>query len=223
MDSTGTTYSITDLMARYNMTRQGVQQFLTRHLAELNTEGIEHVAKIKGDWVIDSTALERLDAMRGYNDSVVLASEVKQLSKIEELQQQIIELKEAANLMREQHHRETNKLRDQITELMGRAHSAQLLLTTAEAGKQQAEAEKAGLTERLSKAESTLEEIRIENKNLATKNGQLTGMLNAMGDKNTEINTLKNNIAQKDMENKKLQEQLAAEKNKSWWQKLLGK
>lgn len=223
MDNTGSTYTITDLMNRYNMTRQGVQQFLTRHLAELNTEGIEHVAKIKGDWVIDSTALERLDNMRGYNDSVVLASEVKQLSKIEELQQQIIELKEAANIMREQHHRETNKLRDQITELMGRAHSAQLLLTSAESGKQQAEAEKAGLTERLNKAETILQDLRDENKNLAIKNGQLSGMLNAMGDKNTEVNTLKNNIAQKDIENKKLQELLEAEKNKSWWQKLFGK
>lgn len=223
MDSTETTYSITDLMTRYNMTRQGVQQFLTRHLSELNTQGVEHVAKIKGDWVIDSTALERLDNMRGYNDSVVLASEVKQLTKIEELQQQIIELKEAANIMREQHHRETNRLRDHITELMGQAHSAQLLLTTAESGKQQAEAEKAGLTERLSKAESTLEEIRIENKNLAIKNGQLSGILNAMGDTTKEIQELKNSIAQKDIENKKLQEQLEAEKNKSWWQKLLGK
>ena len=79
---TGSTYTITDLMARYNMTRQGVQQFLTRHLSELNTQGVEHAAKVKGDWIIDSTALERLDAMRGYNDSVVLASEVKQLTKI---------------------------------------------------------------------------------------------------------------------------------------------
>ena len=73
MDSTGTTYTITDLMNRYNMTRQGVQQFLTRHIAELNTQGLEHVAKVKGDWIIDSTALERLEKMRGYNDSVVLA------------------------------------------------------------------------------------------------------------------------------------------------------
>lgn len=223
MDITGTTYTITDLMNRYNMTRQGVQQFLTRHLSELNTQGVEHAAKVKGDWIIDSTALERLDNMRGYNDSVVLASEVKQLTKIEELQQQIIELKEAANLMREQHHRETNKLRDQITELMGQAHNAKLLLTSAESGKQQAEAEKAGLTERLSKAESTLEEIRIENKNLTIKNGQLSGMLNAMGDKNNEINTLKNSIAQKDEENKILQEQLTVEKQKSWWQKLIGR
>ena len=104
---------------------------------------------------------------------------------------------------------------------MGQAHSAQLFLTSAESGKQQAEAEKAGLTKRLSKAESTLEEIRIENKNLAIKNGQLSGMLNAMGEKNAEINTLKNNIAQIDEENKKLKEQLATEQNKSWWQKLL--
>ena len=223
MDITGTAYTITDLMNRYNMTRQGVQQFLTRHLSELNTQGVEHAAKVKGDWIIDSTALERLDNMRGYNDSVVLASEVKQLTKIEELQQQIIELKEAANLMREQHHRETNQLRDKIMELTGQAHNAQLLLTTAESGKQQAEAEKAGLTERLSKAENTLEEIRIENKNLATKNGQLSGILNAMGDKTKEIQDLKNCIAQKENENKMLQEQLKNEQNKSWWQKLFGK
>lgn len=223
MDITGTTYSITDLMARYNMTRQGVQQFLTRHLTELNTQGVEHVVKIKGDWVIDSTALERLDNMRGYNDSVVLASEVKQLTKIEELQNEIIRLKEENIKIREYNHQQTNQLRDKIIELTGQAHSAQLLLTTAESGKQQAEAEKAGLTERLSKAENTLEEIRIENKNLATKNGQLSGILNAMGDKTKEIQDLKNSIAQKDIENKKLQEQLTVEKQKSWWQKLIGR
>ena len=223
MDITGTTYTITDLMNRYNMTRQGVQQFLTRHLEELNTQGVEHATKIKGDWIIDSTALERLDNMRGYNDSVVLASEVKQLTKIEELQQQIIELKEAANLMREQHHRETNQLRDKIMELTGQAHSAQLLLSTAQSGQEQAEAANAGLQAQLSKTAKELDELRGENKELLEKNGKLAGILSTMGDKNTEINTLKNNIAQKDIENKKLQEQLAAEKNKSWWQKLLGK
>ena len=223
MDITGSTYSITDLMNRYNMTRQGVQQFLTRHLSELNTQGVEHAAKVKGDWIIDSTALERLDAMRGYNDSVVLASEVKQLSKIEELQQQIIELKEAANLMREQHHRETNQLRDKIMELTGQAHSAQLLLSTAQSGQEQAEAANAGLQAQLSKTAKELDDLRGENKELLEKNGKLAGILSTMGDKNTEINTLKNNIAQKDIENKKLQEQLAAEKNKSWWQKLIGR
>ena len=32
MDITGTTYSITDLMTRYNMTRQGVQQLSLIHI-----------------------------------------------------------------------------------------------------------------------------------------------------------------------------------------------
>ena len=209
MDITGTTYSITDLMARYNMTRQGVQQFLTRHLSELNTQGVEHAAKVKGDWIIDSTALERLDAMRGYNDSVVLASEVKQLTKIEELQQQIIELKEAANLMREQHHRETNQLRDKIMELTGQAHSAQLLLSTAQSGQEQAEAANAGLQAQLSKTAKELDGLRCENKELLEKNGKLAGILSTMGTKDREIVELK--------------EALKKEREKSWWQKLLGK
>ena len=209
MDITGTTYSITDLMTRYNMTRQGVQQFLTRHLSELNTQGVEHAAKVKGDWIIDSTALERLDAMRGYNDSVVLASEVKQLSKIEELQQQIIELKEAANLMREQHHRETNQLRDKIMELTGQAHSTQLLLSTAQSGQEQAEAANAGLQAQLSKTAKELDDLRGENKELLEKNGKLAGILSTMGTKDREIIELK--------------EALKKEREKSWWQKLLGK
>ena len=209
MDITGTTYSITDLMTRYNMTRQGVQQFLTRHLSELNTQGVEHAAKVKGDWIIDSTALERLDAMRGYNDSVVLASEVKQLSKIEELQNEIIRLKEENIKIREYNHQQTNQLRDKIIELTGQAHSAQLLLSTAQSGQEQAEATNAGLQAQLSKTAKELDDLRCENKELLEKNGKLAGILSTMGTKDREIVELK--------------EALSKEREKSWWQKLLGK
>lgn len=209
MDITGTTYTITDLMSRYNMTRQGVQQFLIRHLAELNTGGLEHAAKIKGDWIIDSTALERLDAMRGYNDSVVLASEVKQLTKIEELQKEVIRLKEENIKIREYNHQQSNSLRDKIIELTGQAHSAQLLLSTAQSGKEQAEAAKAGLQERLDQTAKELDKITAENKTLIEKNGKLAGILSTMGTKEREIIELK--------------EALKKEREKSWWEKLLGK
>ena len=209
MDITGTTYSITDLMARYNMTRQGVQQFLIRQLSELNTQGVEHAAKIKGDWIIDGTALERLDNMRGYNDSVVLASEVKQLSKIEELQNEIIRLKEENIKIREYNHQQINSLRDKIIELTGQAHSAQLLLSTAQSGQEQAEAANAGLQAQLSKTAKELDDLRDENKELLEKNGKLAGILSTMGTKDREIVELK--------------EALSKEREKSWWQKLLGK
>lgn len=209
MDITGTTYTITDLMNRYNMTRQGVQQFLTRHLSELNTQGVEHATKVKGDWIIDSTALERLDNMRGYNDSVVLASEVKQLTKIEELQNEIIRLKEENIKIREYNHQQTNSLRDKIIELTGQAHSAQLLLTTAQSGQEQAEAANAGLQAQLSKTAKQLDDLRCENKELLEKNGKLAGILSTMGTKDREIVELK--------------EALKKEREKSWWQKLLGK
>ena len=173
------------------MTRQGVQQFLTRHLAELNTQGVEHAAKVKGDWIIDSTALERLDNMRGYNDSVVLASEVKQLSKIEELQNEIIRLKDENIKIREYNHQQTNQLRDKIMELTGQAHSAQLLLSTAQSGQEQAEAANAGLQAQLSKTAKELDDLRGENKELLEKNGKLAGILSTMGTKDREIVELK--------------------------------
>lgn len=195
-------YTLTDLMTRYNKTRQALQQYITAHLEELNING-EHAKKVKGDWQLDQQAVNRLDAMRGYNDSVVLADEAKQSKKISNLLEEISTLKTAMLTIKETYQQNKEELYKQLIAEKDRAHKAELLQLESRQQKEQVENEKASLLADLQKEKDQCEALGREKSEAAQK------------------------IAKMEQESKKqveeiyrLRTQLNAERQKSWWDKL---
>ena len=46
-------------------------QWLKRHLDEINADGV-HASIVKGEWTFDRKAVEIMDKLRGFGDTVVL-------------------------------------------------------------------------------------------------------------------------------------------------------
>lgn len=64
--------TIPNLMSRYNIkSRQGIVQWVKRHLDEINADGV-HASIVKGEWMFDRKAVEIMDKLRGFGDTVVL-------------------------------------------------------------------------------------------------------------------------------------------------------
>lgn len=62
-----------DLMDRYNIkTRQGIIQFVKKHLDEINHDGEEHATIQKGEWSFDTEAVRVLDQLRGLHDQATI-------------------------------------------------------------------------------------------------------------------------------------------------------
>lgn len=62
-----------DLMDRYNIkTRQGIIQFVKKHLDEINHDGEEHATMQKGEWAFDTEAVRILDQLRGLHDQATI-------------------------------------------------------------------------------------------------------------------------------------------------------
>lgn len=62
-----------DLMDRYNIkTRQGIIQFVKKHLDEINHDGQEHATIQKGEWSFDTEAVRILDQLRGLHDQATI-------------------------------------------------------------------------------------------------------------------------------------------------------
>ena len=62
-----------DLMDRYNIkTRQGIIQFVKKHLDEINHDGEEHATLQKGEWAFATEAVRILDQLRGLHDQATI-------------------------------------------------------------------------------------------------------------------------------------------------------
>ena len=60
-------------MDRYNIkTRQGIIQFVKKHLDEINHDGEEHATMQKGEWAFDTEAVRILDQLRGLHDQATI-------------------------------------------------------------------------------------------------------------------------------------------------------
>lgn len=220
-------YTITDLMQRYGLTRQGVQKSLDKFKGQINADGL-HLQKIKGDWQIDSTGIEILDKARGYNSNVALESELRQARRERELMEEISTLKTAMLKIKEQYQQQQLAYRDKIDELKDRAHAAELLqlqsraqLEQLQQAKESAEQAAAAAQERATAAEAaaTQEREKAETAALAAVKEKADELAVAI-EKQTEIQTKYKAIAE---ENYKLKAALQAERQKSWFERLLGR
>ena len=83
--------NINDLMKRYNIkSRQGIRQFVLKHLSEINVDG-EHAKQTADGWQFDDEAVRIIDDLRGLNQVAFI--ETSESKKILELQAEINNLK----------------------------------------------------------------------------------------------------------------------------------
>lgn len=205
----GEIYSLTDLMNRYNISRQAIQQYLTSHMEEINSDGI-HAKKVKGDWQLDAIGLQKLDTMRGYNSNLALQAELRQENEKYKLLEEISTLKTAMLTIKEKYQQNKEELYKQLLLEKDRAHKAELLQLESkshlERQKEVAEAEKAALLAKLEDEKDQREALNKEKTETAQK------------------------IAKMEQESKKqaeeiyrLRTQLNTERQKTWWDKLFNK
>ena len=216
-------YTLTDLMQRYGRTRQALQQYIVAHLDELNADS-EHIKKIKGDWIIDATAVKKIDEMRGYQDSLELADLVSRRSREADLLAEISTLKTAMLQIKDQYQREKEELYKQLLQEKDKAHAAEILqlqsreqLDRLQQAKESAEqaadaaARRAEVAEQKATAAEAAAKVaakeRDDDKDKATE-------------KLDKIKDQYNIIVE---ENSRLKAALRTERQKSWLDKLLGR
>lgn len=223
MEANTKTYSITDLMERYNLTRQAVLQYLAKHLDEVNTDGA-HAYKIKGDWQLNATALERLDKSRGYNTNLALEAEIRQKQREYELLEEISSLKTAMLTVKEQYQQAKENLYQQLLAEKDRAYSAELLQLKSNAQIEQlhqakaiAEQQAAAAQERATVAEAATAQERQKAEDAAKA---AANEKNKAAEKLDKIKDQYNKIVE---ENDRLKAALRTERQKSWLDKLLGR
>lgn len=213
-------YTISDLMQRYGLTRQGVQKSLDKFKEQINADGL-HLQKIKGDWQIDSQGIEILDKARGYNSNVALESELRQARRERELLEEISTLKTAMLKIKEQYQQQQLAYRDKIDELKDKAHAAELLQLQSRAQLQQLQQAKAAADERATAAEAATTQERQKAEAAAKAAAkEKADERTAAAEKLAEIQGKYSKVAE---ENFKLKTALQQERQKSWIDKLLGR
>ena len=214
-------YTLTDLMQRYGRTRQALQQYIVAHQAELNADG-EHIKKIKGDWIIDATAVKKIAEMRCYQDSLELADIVSKRSREADLLAEISTLKTAMLQIKDSYQREKEELYKQLLAEKDRAHAAELLqlqsraqLEQLEQAKAIAEQQAAAAQKRATAAEDKAAQER-QKAEAAAKEG--ADEKSKAAEKLDKIKDQYNKIVE---ENNRLKTALRTERQKSWLDKLL--
>ena len=212
-------YTLTDLMQRYGRTRQALQQYIVAHQDELNVDG-DHVKKVKGDWIIDATAVKKIDEMRGYQDSLELADIVSKQNREADLLAEISTLKTAMLQIKDSYQREKEELYKQLLAEKDRARSAELLqlksraqLDRLQQAKESAEqaadtaARRAEVAEQKATAAEAVAKAAADEKNKAAeKMAKIKDEYNKIVEENHRLNTV-----------------LRIERQKSWFDKLLGR
>ena len=165
-----------DLMDRYNIkTRQGIIQFVKKHLDEINHDGEEHATIQKGEWSFDTEAVRVLDQLRGLHDQATITElESEKVSNAQQeshnlrilllktqqdlntAQQQVISLQQ--NLIAKQH--ELSEVK--VKALEGQAEALQGEVDRLKKEGQAIEEEQKQLQEKLSSVEAERDRLRQE-------------------------------------------------------------
>lgn len=199
-DNMGKIWSVNDLMKRYNINRASLIEYAKAKENVINASAV-NMQKTGKEWQFNSEAVRILDELRGYG-VVVENYDSPERARIAELE---AELEEARKFMAIAQ-AENSRQKDRIIELLEEKNEAKMLLTMAESERKNTEFV-------ICKQREEIEVIQHEQRKASVE-------IEALREENT------NTKAEAEVIKKKLYETrvaLTAEKNKSWWQKLLGK
>ena len=86
-------YKVTDLMKRYNVTRQAINSFIKKNLEELNATGT-HARKKAGEWTFDEEAVRIMDDLRDTGNITIIEEDSERVQELiaenEQLKQLLI-------------------------------------------------------------------------------------------------------------------------------------
>ena len=201
--------NLEDLMKRYGIAKSSLSEFIKNHITEINNDGQNHIVTDKKVKWFDDYAVQRIDELRGYNSNVTLAAEAAKADRERELLEENSQLKTRLLLMAE----EKAQVYKELAEYKGYKLLSGELQTLAEEAKSEQKAAEAAAEARLKQAAEIEAAARRERQQYDTERAEAARRLEeaaARYEKAAEINRL-------------LQDQLAAERKKTWLDKLFGR
>lgn len=181
-----------DLMDRYNIkTRQGIIQFIKKHIDEINHDGIEHATMQKGEWAFDTEAVRIIDQLRGLHDQATITE--LENEKVSDAQQESHNLR--ILLLKAQ--QELTTAQQQVIGLQKALIEKQNELSEAQVKALESKQHQA-------QAKQMKEEVeRLKKENIAVVDEQ---------------EKLKNDLTSVQNERDSLRQQLLDKENQHWWQ-----
>ena len=138
------------MMNRYNFkSTRGVRAFITRHIEEINADGVNHARQTTEGWQFDDTAVRIIDKLRGMSEVTIVEREESE--QVQELKEEVDNLKSLLLMTQ-------NKLLQKQEELS----QAEKKYLTAENTSNVEELKRKHLEEKLSAAESQVKNLQGE-------------------------------------------------------------
>lgn len=197
--------NLEDLMKRYGIAKSSLSEFVKNHITDINNDGQNHIVTDRKVKWFDDYAVQRIDELRGYNSNVTLAAEAAKADRERELLEENSQLKTRLLLMAE----EKAQVYKELAEYKGYKLLSSELQKLAEEAKSEQKAAEA----RLKQAAEIEAAARRERQQYDDERAEATRKLEeaaARYEKAAEINRL-------------LQNQLSAERKKTWLDKLFGR
>lgn len=226
-------HSFERVCERYGITKGALSQYIRPRMEEINKDG-EHIIRSGQKIYFDDVAIARLDKMRNFVSNIELANEVaeqeakiallaenrKLRAKIEKLQEEKTQALADVTVV----YKKLEDIRANFLEAskVMRLESAQDK-AAAEAAKEQA-ALAAKEQEKIQKELQAVKEDIGKYKGIAQANADAAAQAKAeLAKMQAQQIATTEKIAALQEATKKAEEALRAEKQKSWWQKLLGR
>lgn len=226
-------HSFESVCERYGITKGALSQYIKNRIEEVNKDG-EHIIKSGQKIYFDDVAVERLDKMRNFTSNLELANEITAQQEKLKLYEENRKLRILiATLQKEK----TQALADVATAYKQLDSIRTEFLDVSKIMRLESAQDKAAATaakEQAAAAAAEKEKIQQELQEAMQNIGQYKGIAQVNADEATrakeELAKVKEQqlaaerkIAELQASAKKAEEELAKEKNKSWWQKLIGR
>jgi len=205
-DNMGKIWSVNDLMKRYNINRASLIEYAKAKENVINASAV-NMQKTGKEWQFNSEAVRILDELRGYG-VVVENYDSPEKARIAELEAELEEARKFMAVAQAENSRQKDKIIELLEakeRLLVERGETTKLLADFEANRKFAEDEKQRLLEMNSRAEAELQ--AKEDRLAVAENGRVEA-------------EVRNEILQRELESTKAE--LAAEKSKSFWQRLFG-
>ena len=197
--------NLEDLMKRYGIAKSSLSEFIKNHITEINNDGQNHIVTDKKVKWFDDYAVQRIDELRGYNSNVTLAAEAAKADRERELLEENSQLKTRLLLMAE----EKAQVYKELAEYKGYKLLSREMKQLAEEAKSEQKAAEARLKQ-AAEIDAAAQQERQQHDAERVEAARKLNEAEARYEKAAEINRL-------------LQEQLAAERKKTWLDKLFGR
>lgn len=205
-DNMGKIWSVNDLMKRYNINRASLIEYAKAKENVINASAV-NMQKTGKEWQFNSEAVRILDELRGYG-VVVENYDSPEKARIAELEAELEEARKFMAVAQAENSRQKDRIIELLEEkslLLEEKNEAKILLTMAESERKNTEFI-------ICKQREEIEVIQHEQRKASVE-------IEALKEEHTAVK------AEADMLRKELREAqaaLAAEKSKSFWQRLFG-